>query len=175
LRVQRRQRRPRSMTQVLCPAATSRPPATEASPEPRWLAGDCLQSRSDRRGYHVSEVGMQRSRSMQTKSRRCPRFWREAGNQADPMVGSRVQQTCTARTEQAVEVVRNGMDGTGLGLGMLGPKVLREVAAIASGPGSSEPEPAAKAFLPRQGPRSVGDDGAPGVDVCSRCRRRGNL
>ena len=38
-----------------------------------------------------------------------------AGNQADPIVGCRVQQTCTAHAEQAVEVVRNGMDGTGLG------------------------------------------------------------
>ena len=91
------------------------------------------------------------------------------------MVGSRVQQTCTAHTEQSVEVVRNGMDGTGLGLGMLGPKVLREVAAFASGVGSSESKPAAKAPLPRQGPRSVGGDGALGVDVSSRCRRRGNL
>lgn len=35
-----------------------------------------------------------------------------AGNQADPIVGCRVQQTCTAHAEQAVEVVRNGMDGT---------------------------------------------------------------
>jgi len=37
-----------------------------------------------------------------------------ACNQANPMVGSRVQQTCKVCVEQAVEVVRNGKDGTGL-------------------------------------------------------------
>lgn len=50
-----------------------------------------------------------------------------AGNQANLMVGSRVQQTCTAHTEQAVEVVRNGTGGTRPWLGMPGPKVLWEV------------------------------------------------
>jgi hypothetical protein len=175
LRTQRRQRRPRSTKQVLCTAATSRPPATEASPEPCRLVRDCSQSRSDLQGYRQVGVDRLRSRSRPTKADGCPRSRRVAGNQADPMVGSRVQQTCTACTEQAVEVVRNGMDGTGLGLGMPGPKVLREVVIVASSLASSEEGPAAMSYLPRQVPRSVGGDGAPGVDVRSRCRRRGNL
>jgi hypothetical protein len=35
-----------------------------------------------------------------------------ACNQANPMVGSRVQQTCKVCVEKAVEVVRNGEGGT---------------------------------------------------------------
>jgi hypothetical protein len=91
------------------------------------------------------------------------------------MVGCRVQQTCTAHVEQAVEVVRNGKGGTGSGLGMPGPKVPREVVKLGKRDGPSGPERNKSRCLPRQAPRSVGGDGAPGVDTCSSCRRRGNL
>lgn len=51
-------------------------------------------------------------------SRVCMHTWRwvrsKSCNQANPMVGSRVQQTCTASVAQAAEVVRNGMGGTRL-------------------------------------------------------------
>jgi hypothetical protein len=98
-----------------------------------------------------------------------------AGNQANLMVGCRVQQTCTAHAEQAAEVVRNGKGGTGLGLGMPGPKVPREVVTLPRRIGPSGPGRRSGTCLPRQAPRSVGDDGAPGVDARSGCRRRGNL
>jgi len=102
-------------------------------------------------------------------------YQEEAGNQADPMVGCRVQQTCTAHAEQAVEVVRNGKDGTGLGLGRPGPKVLDEVVTRATDSTPSGGLHGTRVCLLRQEPRSVGDDGALGVDARSRCRRRGNL
>jgi hypothetical protein len=98
-----------------------------------------------------------------------------AGNQANPMVGCRVQQTCTAHAEQAVEVVRNGKGGTGLGLGRPGPKVLDEVVTRATDSTPSGRLHGTRVCLLRQGPRSVGDDGALGVDARSSCRQRGNL
>ena len=53
-----------------------------------------------------------------------------ACNQANPMIGCRVQQTCTAREEQAAEVVRNDKGGTSPGIGILGPKARNEAAVV---------------------------------------------
>jgi hypothetical protein len=59
---------------------------------------------------------------------------REACNQANPMVGSRVQQTCAACAEQAVEAVRNGKGGTSTGSGIPAPKAPREATTDRQGP-----------------------------------------
>lgn len=50
-----------------------------------------------------------------------------ACNQANPMVGSRVQQTCASYAEQTVEVVQNGRGGTRAGSGSPEPNAHNEV------------------------------------------------
>lgn len=53
-----------------------------------------------------------------------------ACNQANPMIGCRVQQTCTARVEQTAEVVRNGTGGRRSGVATPGPKARNETAVV---------------------------------------------
>jgi len=53
-----------------------------------------------------------------------------ACNQANPMIGCRVQQTCTARVEQTAEVVRNGTGGRCSGVATPGPKARNETAVV---------------------------------------------
>jgi hypothetical protein len=99
----------------------------------QWSSGHGLRAtvfgpRSSGYGLRASCMGRWALSSTDGHTARCARtegtVWMQdrdaACNQANPMIGCRVQQTCTACVEQAAEVVRNGTGGTSPGLAFRG-------------------------------------------------------
>lgn len=113
--------------------AASRPPATEA-PRVVWRSRWTLRCRVCSAAQPASRFTRDQSLLWQ---RVCGALGQPAvdRNQANPMVGCRVQQTCTACAEQAVEAVRTGKDGRCSSCRKLGTKMRSEAGALQEGSG----------------------------------------
>jgi hypothetical protein len=132
---------------VYAPATAARgrgapPPVTpemEGSPVPRLVGSGASAPTPARRSQapHRSSDRERAARGAVPKGRPHRKEWSHPGagwkqdraaacNQANPMVGCRVQQTCTACVEQAVEAVRNGTGGTSPGVASRGRRLARK-------------------------------------------------
>jgi hypothetical protein len=91
-----------------------------------------------------------------------------ACNQANPMVGCRVQQTCAACAEQTAEVVRNGKGGRSPGVASRGRR-------LATKPRRPVQRKLNRPHVQSAGHPPGGDGSKLGEDAHVGCRWRGNL